>query len=454
MSDDIARHLMIDFVQMKQWAEDPLILDCGEGIRVTDDRGRTYIDGLSGVFTSNLGHGNRAIADAMTAQLHRLAFGAPTLATNTRAVELVERLRRIIPAQYTTMKFLSGGSEATEAAIKMARQYHKQTGHPGKYKVLSHYRGYHGGTGNSLAASGWAQWKEPYEPFPAGFIHLQTPDSDQAPFPAGSVEEAGEIYARLAQQTIELEGPETIAAFITEPIMMSAGIITPPDSYLRAIRALCDKHRVVLIYDEIITGFGRTGTWFGAEHSGAWPDIICCGKGITGGYSPLSCVFLTREIAEVFWGEPEERVQYHAGHTYGANPVSCAAALAALDYMEKNDVVGNSARVGSYLADCLRSLVTRHDLVDKVRGRGMLQGLVVGGRLGENPSTANLEVGIEIRAEARARGMLLRTSPWFVGVAPPLVTTPAEVDEIVGILNAAIAVVEEKLVASNVKRQT
>jgi len=449
VTEDFARHLMVDFTQMKSFADDPLVLDHGSGIRLTDSRGRSYIDGLSGVFTSSLGHGNDAIVDAMMRQARRLAFGAPTLGTNTRAIELVERYRGILPPQYTTMKFLSGGSEANESALKLARQFHKQTGHPTKYKVLSHYRGYHGGTGHALAASGWAGWKEAFEPFAAGFVHLQTPDPDpdKTPIAVESVEQAGALYASLARATVELEGPETIAAIITEPIMMSAGIIVPPDSYLRALRDLCDEHNILLIYDEIITGFGRTGAWFGAEHSGAWPDIMCCGKAVSAGYAPFSAIFMSERVAEPFWGEPEEHIQFYSGHTYGANPIACAAALAVLDYMQEHRVVENAAHVGTYLASRLTTLVATHPSVRLTRGRGLLRGLVFEERAQQAVrAPAHVGLGGAVGREARARGMLLRVSPWFVAVAPPLVTTEAEIDEIVEILDASLSAVEETLI--------
>ncbi|HZS91286.1 MAG TPA: aminotransferase class III-fold pyridoxal phosphate-dependent enzyme [Chloroflexota bacterium] len=446
MSTDAVRHLMVDFTQMKAFAEDPLILERGEGIRLTDDRGRVYIDGASGVLTSNLGHANRDIVDAVAAQLGRLAFGAPTAATTTRALELVERMRALLPPQYTTMKFLSGGSEATETALKLARQYHRQTGHAGKYKVIAHYRGYHGGTGHALAASGWAHWKTAYEPYAAGFIHLSTPDPDRAPFAASSPEETGQLYAQLAEEAIALEDPETVAAVIIEPIMFSAGVVVPPDSYLRALRELCDRYNVLLIYDEIITAFGRTGTWFAAEHSGAWPDLLCCAKGMTAGYAALSAVFMTERVAAPFWGEPADRVQFHAGHTYGGNPVACAAALAALDYIERHGVIENAAQVGAYLAERLRALAARHPMVERVRGKGMLQALVLdtSGSSPFAPATAEVAPGLEVAGAARARGLLLRASPWFIAVAPPLVTTGAEVDEIVSILDEALTAVEDK----------
>ncbi len=434
MSTDIARHLMVDFTQMKTFAEDPLVLERGEGIRVTDDQGRTYIDGLSGVFTSNLGHGNPEISDALATQARKLAFGAPTLGTNTRAAELVEQLLRLVPPQFTTVKLLSGGSEANEAAIKVARQFHKQTGHATKFKVLSHYRGYHGGTGHALAASGWAGWKNAFEPLPGGFIHLHTPDADSPPHPSMPPDEAAEAYIRLLRATIDLEGPETIAAIITEPILMSAGVVVPPESYMRALRAVCDEHDILLIFDEIITGFGRTGRWFAAEHSCVWPDIFCCGKGVTGGYSPLSIVFMTDRVAEPFWGEPGR--QLLAGHTYGGNPVACAAGLAALEYMQAYYVVGHAKRNGAYLRQRLCDLAKGNPAISLVRGQGMLQAIVFDhDTFAPDPRR---RIGLHVALRARHKGMLLRAAPWFVAVAPPLVATTEDIDAIVEILAESI----------------
>ena len=439
----MARHLMVDFNQMKAFVRDPLVLDSGSGIRVTDVEGRTYIDGLSGVFTSSLGHGNREIIEAVTDQLGRLAFGAPTMATTTTALALVDRVLELVPPQYSTMKFLSGGSEATESALKLARQYQRQTGHPGRYKILSHYRGYHGATGNSMAASGWAGWKVPFEPTAQGFVHLHTPDPDFPPDGIASPEQAGQVYLDLVRQTIELEGPESIAAIITEPILMSAGVVVPPDSYLRGLRALCDQHGILLIFDEVITGFGRTGTWFAAEHVGVWPDLICGGKGLSGGYSPLSIVLMTDQVADVFWGEPEEKIQFFSGHTYGGNPVSCAAGLATLDYISRHQVLPHVLGVGQHLRGRLEELAERHPSIAVARGRGLLQGIVFTRQaqaLGDKHGVHGF--GGAVAARTRQLGLLVRASAWFVAFGPPLVTTVSEVDEIAGILDGALTDVE------------
>ena len=238
----------------------------------------------------------------------------------------------------------------------MARQYHRQAGDPRKYKVLSHYRAYHGVTGNALAASGWRASRSPYEPFAAGFVHLHTPDPYRPPFDVDPAE-VGATYARLVEQVIELEGPETIAALITEPILMSAGVMIPPHDYLPALRALCDRHDIVLIFDEIITGFGRTGRLFAAELTSTWPDILVFGKGITGGYVALSATVITDRLARAFWGP--SGVEFAAGHTFAGNPVACAVGLATLQEMRDLDVVANAAARGEQALARLRSLQAR-----------------------------------------------------------------------------------------------
>jgi adenosylmethionine-8-amino-7-oxononanoate aminotransferase len=221
-------------------------------------------------------------------------------------------------------------------------------------------------------------------------------------------------------------------------------VLVPPKEYLPIIRQICDKYNVLLIFDEIITGFGRTGTWFSAEHSGAWPDIICCGKGVTGGYSPLSIVLMTDEVAAPFWGEPEERVQFFAGHTYGGNPVACSAAVAAIDYIVRHDVLRHVVEAGGHLRSQLEDLRVQHPSIRLARGRGLLQGIV----FTDDAQAADSGVhgfGGSVAAQARARGLLVRASPWFVALGPPLVSTNAELTEIVGILDAALGEVEGRV---------
>jgi adenosylmethionine-8-amino-7-oxononanoate aminotransferase len=418
--------LMVDFVQMKGFGDAPLILEKGEGIRVTDVFGKTYIDGLSGVFTVNLGHGIAELADVAAEQARRIAFTAPTMATNPRALELAELLIGITPEQYTTVKFFSGGSEATEAAIKLARQYWQQAGHPRKFKVISRYRSYHGGTGFAIAASAQTEWKAKFEPFAPGFVHV-TPPARPGCAACRRAEGCTLACLDLVEEAIINEHPETVAAVIAEPIMLSAGVHVPHPDYFPRLREVCDRHGVLLIYDEIITGFGRTGRLFGAERVGAWPDILACGKGISGGYAPLSAILINDKVAQAFWGDPAEGVQFWAGHTFGGNPVACAVGTAAVRYLLDHGLIANAEAIGEHLADGLRSVAAERPTIAEVRGMGMLRGVAF-----QEP------IGKAVYAAARERGLLLRPGTDWVGVAPPLCTTREEADEIVSILEAAI----------------
>jgi adenosylmethionine-8-amino-7-oxononanoate aminotransferase len=427
---DTAR-VMVDFTQMKSFGQDPLILERGEGIRVTDVFGQTYIDGLSGVFTVNLGHGVQELVDVAAEQGRKISFTAPTMATNPPALRLADLLIQITPPQYTTVKFFSGGSEATEAAIKLARQYWQQAGHPRKYKVISRYRSYHGGTGHAMAASAQTAWKWKFEPFAPGFIHV-TPPARPGCAACRRADGCTLACVDLIEQAIVEEHEETVAAVIAEPIMLSAGVHVPHPDYFPRLRELCDRHNVLLIYDEIITGFGRTGRLFGAERVGAWPDILSCGKGISGGYAPLSAILIADRIAEAFWGDPEAGVQFWAGHTFGGNPVACAVGEAAVRYLLDHDLIGNADRVGGYLATRLEDIGSRHPVVSEVRGLGMLRGVAF-----------SQPIGHAVYDTARRMGLLTRPGGDWVGVAPPLCTTREEVDEIVAILEAAVGEVEE-----------
>jgi beta-alanine--pyruvate transaminase len=431
--------LMVDFVQMKAFAEDPLILTAGQGIRVQDNRGRWYVDGISGVFVSALGHGNQRVIQAATEQLNTLAFHAPLFSTNAPALQLARLLTGIAPRGYTTLKFFSGGAEANEAAIKMARQFAAQNGNGKKFKVLSHYRGYHGGTGHALAASGSPGWRSVYEPFAAGFVHVHPPFTYGARFGLEG-EALATAAAALLEETIVLEGPETIAAFITEPIMLSAGVRVPPPGYLERVRAICDRYDILLIFDEIITGFGRTGHLFASNLFGVTPDLLTFGKGVSGGYAPLSGVLIQERVAHTFWGEVDDNVHFRAGHTYAGNPVACAVGFAAVSEMLERGLVDNARQMGARLQQGVRALADKHACVVEVRGEGLLVAVEFAqDRATREPFPEPLKFGGRVHRAARDRGLLVREGPSFIALAPPLVVTESDVDEIVHLLDLAIA---------------
>jgi beta-alanine--pyruvate transaminase len=439
-SQNIVPSLFLDFMQMEEFAKHPWVIAKGEGIRLTDSEGRTHIDGLSGVFVTSVGHNNRAVIDAITEQLNRLAFAPPLHSTTQPALELTELLLRVGPQDVTALKFLSGGSEATEAAMKLARQYHKQTGHPQKYKIIGRYGGYHGGTMGALSAGGGRERKSIYEPLGVGFLHVHPPFCYHCPFDQ-TYPSCGRTCVSLIEKTIEAEDPETVAAVIVEPISISsAGFMVPPPDYLKRLREICDRHGVVLIYDEIITGFGRLGTMFASEYYGAAPDITCCGKGMSGGYAPLAAILIRDRIASAFYGAEEDNVQFHHGHTYAGNPVACAAGVAVITQMLEHDLVGNAKRQGAHLRARLEQMAVRFPIIGDVRGAGLLQGVEF--RRDSFPRAQR--PGKLVEAEARARGLLIRCGVDFAAFAPPLTVTEADIDEMTGILGESIAAVSTK----------
>jgi adenosylmethionine-8-amino-7-oxononanoate aminotransferase len=476
---ELLEHLVLDFRQMTQFAAQPWVFERGEGVRLQDDTGKWYLDGLSGVFVTSLGYGNERVLGAAIEQLRRLHFAPPLHGTTRPALDLAARLRRLAPAGMrggprpgsgaaghngagtatataaaaavapngaaapssgaeapgVAVKLLSGGSEATEAAMKLARQYWKQAGHPRKYKIVGRYGGYHGATMGALSATGSWERKSVFEPLVPGFLHHHPPpvlrdlmrQLGQDPSDA----EVGAASARLLERTIEAEDPETVAAVIVEPVSVSsAGFTVPHPEYYRVLREACDRLGVLLIFDEIITGFGRLGEWFGAGYTGVAPDLLCCGKGMGGGYAPLAAVLIAGPVWDAFLGLPEERLEFHHGHTFGGNPVAAAVGCAAVDEIEARDLIGNARRIGGHLRSRLEALAREFpDVIGDVRGAGLLQGFEFDAA--RYPRSGR--PGKRFEALAREHGLLARCGDEFVAFAPPLVTERAELDEMLDV---------------------
>jgi len=428
---ELSRQLMVDFMPMASFSKDPFVLVEGDGIRVRDSNGRWYIDGMSGVFVSAYGHGNRRLIEAARDQAARLAFHAPLYSANVPSLQLMDQLLEITPGGYSVGKLTAAGSEATEAAIKMVRQYQHQSGRGRRFKILSHYRSYHGATGHSLAASGGVGWRSAFEPYAPGFVHVHAPFAIAGRL-GGAVgaadgRAAEDAALALVEETIELEDPDTIAGFITEPIMLSAGVRVPPAGYLRRLHEILRRHDILLIHDEIITGLGRTGRLFASEWFDVVPDILCFGKGISGGYAPLAGILVQPHVGQAFWSEAGEGREFRDGHTYGNNPLSAAVGLAALDLLRGDHLVENAARQGERLMARLREAAARIPAIAEVRGRGLLVGIALTSAVGPAVSRA-----------ARECGLILRQGPDFVALGPPLVVTDAEIDEIADITLASI----------------
>jgi adenosylmethionine-8-amino-7-oxononanoate aminotransferase len=434
------QHVMLDFNQMKSFVEDPLVIVSGDGVRLRDARGRTYLDGLAGVAAVQLGHSNRPIIEAMQAQLDRVALALPLYAANEPELELAALLAEITPPEFTTVRFTTGGSEANETAFKMARQYHAQTGNPGKYKVISRYGSYHGATLGALAASGGAQRKTKFEPFPAGFVKVHPPDCYHCPFKL-RYPDCGVLCAEIVEDVIVGEAPATVAALIAEPVIASAdGFVVPPPEYFKILREICDRHNVVLIYDEIITGFGRLGELFGADVYGVYPDILTVGKGLSGGYAPLAAVILRDTIAQAFWGDPADNVHFNAGHTYSGNPVACAAGLAAVRQITDDGVLDNVRRQSKRLRTHLEDMAARYDVIGRVDGHGLLLGIeFVTDRDTHTTFPAERSLCRAVGRAAQDNGLIARMGEHVYILAPPLTVTDDEIDEMAEILDSSIA---------------
>ena len=424
--------------QMTDFVRDPLIMARADGIHYWDVHGKQYLDALSGIYVVSVGHGNRRVIDAVHRQMETLSFSPPMHGTNPVAIRLANRLVELAPGDLSAVKMFTGGAESTEGAFKMARQYHKLTGNATKFKIISRYMSWHGSTMGSLSASGLPGRGATSEPLAPGFVHVFPPTCYRCPF--GKEYPSCELTcATLIGDTIEMEGPETVAAVIVEPIGHTGGVIDPPEEYLPMLREICDRHNVLLIFDEIINSMGRTGRMFAAETFGVVPDMLCMGKGLSAGYAPLAALICRKKIADAFWGDSSVNPGFVEGHTYEGNPVSCAAGLAALDEIIERDLCANARRVGAHLRSRLETL-RRHQIIGDIRGKGLFLAVEFVKDVATKEQF-DVPIGRLIGQMALKEGLLIRFDPHWIAIGPSLILTEEQADEIVTILDRSIEMV-------------
>jgi adenosylmethionine-8-amino-7-oxononanoate aminotransferase len=411
----------------------------GEGAWIVDEAGRRYLDACGGAMVVSAGHGVAEIAAAAAAQAHRLAYVNGTQFTNAAAEELAGELAELLPEPLHYSYFLSSGSEAVEAAVKLARQYWCERGRPEKWKVISRNPSYHGNTLAALALSGREHYRRIYRPLLLDLPRIPAPDPYRHPGPDCAACNGEALAAELAAQ-----GPETVAAFLAEPIIgSSGGAVVPPAGYYRRVAELCREHEVLYIADEVLTGCGRTGKWFAFQHYDPVPDVLVLGKGLNGGYAPLSAVVASREIVATL---ARGSGAFNHAQTYTNNPVTCAAGAATVRYLKQHRLVERCAEISSSFFAELGTLGD-HPAVGDVRGAGLLAGIeLVLDRSTREPMPRAWRFAERLVDSAREEGLLVwpnvghadGTRGDLIIVAPPLSVSREEVAEIGARLRRAL----------------
>lgn len=417
-------------------------LDRGEGVYMFGQDGKRYLDGSSGAMVSNIGHSNPAVLAAMRAQMEKSTFGY-RLHFQTEASEaLAARTAALCPPGLDRVFFVSGGSEATESTIKLARQYKIAIGQSSRWKVIARYPSYHGSTLGALSITGYDPLTGPFLPMMQAMPKIPAPraylDGLNPDDPA-----TGHHYADMLESKILEEGPETVLAFIVEPIGgASTGALVPPAGYMERIREICTRHDVLLIHDEVMTGGGRTGRFWGAEHWGTTPDIIAISKGFGGGYVPLGAMVARSDMVDAVMVDGG----FQHGHTYAGNPLACSAGLAVLDQIEQNGLIDNAARMGEMLKSRLTGLMNRYPFIGDVRGKGLLLAFeLVADRTTMEPLPPSMKAFLRLVDIAYDHGLIIysrRTRGGTSGdhflVCPPMIVTPDQIDELMEKLTATL----------------
>lgn len=417
---------------------DPIPIKRAEGVYFWDVDGKRYLDLNSMVMCVNIGHGNQRVIEAMVSQARELPFAGPGMATKPRAM-LGQLLTEIVPQGLTRFLYTLGGADANENAIKLAR------GYTGRHKILARYRSYHGATAGAMAATGDPRrlaWEPDLMP---GVVHFLDPYRYRSTFhrtnPDISEAEFTRDYLNHLEEIIQYEGPETIAAILIESVTGTNGVIIPPEGYLQGVRQICDRFGIVMICDEVMSGFGRTGKWFAVDHWGVKPDIMTMAKGLTSGYAPLGVVAMREEIASAY----QERV-YQGGLTYNGHPISLAAAIATIQEMQETHLVEQAAQTGVVMADMLAELVERHPSIGDVRSIGLFGVIeLVRNRKTKQPLVpynGSSLVMSRVSKSLREQGVFISAHWHTLLLIPPLIITPEQLQEGFAAIDQALAITD------------
>jgi len=427
------------------------VIDRGEGIYLYDREGKKYIDGVGGTLVVSIGHGVPEVVDAMLEQAKKVSFLYGGQFVSEPQIELAKKVIDFAPAGMCRVYFVSGGSEATEVALKLVRQYYLERDEPSRVKVVGRWQSYHGATVGALSLSGHTFWRKDYLPYMLDFPHVQAPYCYRCRFEK-EYPSCGIVCAYDLERTVKQEGKESIAAFISEPVSGSPlGAMVPPPEYFPIVREICDRYGILLVVDEVITGFGRTGKNFAVDHWNVVPDLIIAGKGISSGYTPLGAVIVHEKVFDLF--AQSKRSTFFTGYSYSGNPLSCAVGLKVLEYVEKHDLIARVARMEKYLFEKFSNL-NELPIVGDVRGKGLLLGIEFVADKGKKTIFERSQrVAENIAKKAVDKGLVLLTGRGLedagvVGdilvIGPPFIIKKEEIDMIFNILWESISEVSEE----------
>ncbi|MGL6162600.1 aspartate aminotransferase family protein [Microbulbifer sp.] len=421
-NEELDAHWM-PFTGNRHFKSEPRLFVSAEGMHYTTADGRSVLDGFSGLWCSNAGHGRKEIADAVAQQLIALDYSPAFQFGHPLAFKLARRLADMAPGDLNRVFFCNSGSEAADTALKIARAYWRAAGRPEKNRLVGRAQGYHGVNFGGISVGGMVGNRKTFGPV-LDVDHLPHTLLPENAFSRGLPEHGGAAMAERLMDIINLQGAENIAAVMVEPFAGSAGVILPPKGYLQRLREICDQHHILLIFDEVITGFGRTGSAFAAQEFGVQPDIITTAKGISNGAVPLGAVFVREDIYDAFMQGPEQFPELAHGYTYSAHPVACAAAMATLDIYERENLFARVRELAPHFEDALHGLNGERHVID-IRNYGLAGAIQLQPREGEPGKRA-----MEAVLEAYQRGVLLRWTGDTIAVAPPFVIQREQIDQI------------------------
>jgi putrescine---pyruvate transaminase len=413
----------------------PLIIDSGDGVWLKTSDGRKILDGFAGMWNVNIGYGNKEMAEVASKQMIKLSYMSGFSGTsNVPSIMLAEKLSKYAYENLNATFFTCGGSEANDSAIKTARFYWKRMGRPNKIKIIALYNGFHGFTYASMSATGIKKFWNMFDPVMPGFLHINPPFPYRYAGKMNNGESVGLAAAREFEELIIKEGPENIGAFIVEPVQGVGGGIIPPDDFFPKIRKFCDKYNILLISDEVITGFGRTGKMFGLQHWGIKPDILSFAKGVTSGYLPLGGIQVSEKIHDVICNAEIENAWLH-GYTYSGHATACAVAIKNIEIIERDNLVTNVNKMGDYLIDKL-SILRDYPNIGEIRNLGLLTAIEVV----QNKETKipDGQLAVEIVKECLEKNIRLRSLNNTIAIAPPFIINEQEIDNIVEVLDEVI----------------